>query len=130
MKLHGLAKLARTSEYLRKVLHTGRRLQIVILSLRKDEGTGEEAYSHSDQLLVVLHGDGEALIGGRLHDLDRGDGLFVAAGTRFKLRNAGDEELRVLSVISPPVFPEGFSQEFRERVISYEPVSHQTLEEL
>jgi quercetin dioxygenase-like cupin family protein len=120
MKIQGIAKLARNSDVFRKVLHTGRRMQVVIMSLRKGEGTHEEAHPHSDQLVYVLHGDGEALIGGRLHDLDRGDGLFVATGTRLKLRNTGDEELRVLVVLSPPVFPEDWTQEFREIVVSPE----------
>ena len=120
MKLQGLAKLARSTDVFRKVLHTGRRLQIVIMSVRKGEGTSEESHPHSDQLLYVLHGDGEAMVGGRIHDLDRGDGLFVATGTRLKIRNTGDDELRVLVVVSPPVFPEGLVQEFREIAVSPE----------
>jgi mannose-6-phosphate isomerase-like protein (cupin superfamily) len=119
MKLQGIAKLARSAEVFRKVLHTGRRLQIVVLSLRKDEGTPEENYPHSDQLVYVLHGDGEAMIGGRIHDLDRGDGLFVAAGTRLRLRNTGPDELRVMVVMSPPAFPEAWVQEFREVVLPH-----------
>jgi mannose-6-phosphate isomerase-like protein (cupin superfamily) len=114
MKLQGIAKLARTTDAYRKVMRTGRRLQVVILTIHANESTGEEIHAASDRLLIVLHGDGEGLLGGTRHDLEKGDALFVAAGTRLTLRNTGKDELKLLDVFSPPVFPENLVQETRE----------------
>jgi mannose-6-phosphate isomerase-like protein (cupin superfamily) len=121
MKLQGIAKLARTGDAFRKVIQTGRRLQIGVMSLRRNEVTGETNHPHSDRFLFVLHGDAEALAGARFHDLDKGDGLFVPAGTRVNVRNTGDDELQFLEIFSPPVFPEGFVEPTRARLRTAEP---------
>ena len=113
MKLTGIPKLTHALRVQRKALRTGRRMQVVASSLRHKEFTREEVHAHSDQMIYVLHGDGEALLGGQRHDLQRGDGLFVAAGKRLRLRNTGDEALRLLTVLSPPVFPEDFTEPFQ-----------------
>jgi mannose-6-phosphate isomerase-like protein (cupin superfamily) len=114
MRLNGVARLARSSGVYRRALHTSNRLQLVMMSLRKSETTSEEALPDSEQVIYVLHGEGEALIGGRLHHLERGDGLIVPAGAQLNLRNTGVEDLRLLEFFAPPVFPEGWVQEAHE----------------
>lgn len=82
--------------------------------LALDGADEERCDDERDEVLYVLDGSGVATIGGERHELTRGAGVFVAAGTPWRVEEA--DGLRLLSVLvndplpataSHAVMPEG-----------------------
>ena len=70
----------------RKVLYTGKKMQLVLMSLKPDEDIGDEVHK-VDQFFRIEKGSGEAVINGNKHSLSDGVSLIVPAGSKHNLRN-------------------------------------------
>ena len=86
----------------RKVLYTGKHLQLVLMNLKSGEDIGEEVHKTVDQFFRIEKGTGEAVINGNKHSLSNGVSLIVPAGSKHNLTNTGKGELKLYSVYSPP----------------------------
>lgn len=88
------------------VLCTTRESQAAVMVLPPGEKTGgpDNKHERSDQWMVVLAGDGEALVEGRPLALHRGDVLLIEAGEAHEVRCAGDEPLVTVNVYSSPEY--------------------------
>jgi putative monooxygenase len=66
---------------------------------------GEAMHRHStennEELLVVLHGRGQVLIGGEPVAVAAGEVLYVPPHTEHEVRNDGQEELRYIFTAAP-----------------------------
>src|SRR5262245_19211854 len=91
----------------RRVVVTGSASQLVTMRLRGGEEIGEEVHEHGDQLLTVVAGDADAVLDGVTTRVGAGGLVFVPAGTRHNVVNAGTGDLRLLSVYAPPEHPDG-----------------------
>jgi mannose-6-phosphate isomerase-like protein (cupin superfamily) len=61
--------------------------------------TGSRQVEHGrDELLYVLAGDGEAVVGGETHVLAADTAVRVAGGTDYEVRNPGSSPLEVIAV--------------------------------
>ncbi|HEY7024541.1 MAG TPA: cupin domain-containing protein [Candidatus Limnocylindrales bacterium] len=63
---------------------------------------GDEVHPDTDQVLVFVSGDGEAVLDGARSAIGQNDLVFVRAGTRHNFVNTGTEPLRLITIYAPP----------------------------
>ena len=119
-----IRKLARENKDFRREAVTGTHSQLVLMSLRPGEDIGDEVHDDTDQIFVVVKGEGEAVLGGASRPLRKGELLMVAAGTRHNIRNTGDKRLRLVSIYSPPHHAPGTVHATREEAMRAEAEAH------
>ena len=86
----------------RKVLFTGAKSQLVVMSIPPGGEIGEETHDKVEQTLYFHSGEGEAVLDGKASPLAAGDVLIVLPGTRHNVRNTGTAPLKVATVYAPP----------------------------
>jgi len=86
----------------RRVLYTGKHMQLVLMSLAPGEEIGEEVHDDSDQFFRVEEGSSEIIIDGKVNPVEDDSAVIVPAGARHNVRNTGDEPLRLYTIYSPP----------------------------
>ncbi|MCD6680558.1 MAG: cupin domain-containing protein [Burkholderiaceae bacterium] len=91
----------------RRVLYTGKHMQLVLMSLAPGEEIGEEVHDDGDQFFRVEEGSGEVVIDGKTHPIEDDIAVIVPAGARHNVRNTGDEPLRLYTIYSPPEHVDG-----------------------
>jgi mannose-6-phosphate isomerase-like protein (cupin superfamily) len=90
------------NKFFRKVLYTGRHLQLVLMSLPPQEDIGEEMHATHDQFFRIEKGNGKIVIDGQVSMVKAGDAIIVPAGARHNLINTGDDPLKVYTLYGPP----------------------------
>ena len=95
------------NEDFRRVLYTGRHLQLVLMSLRAGEEIGEETHPDRDQFFRIEGGRGEVWIDGRRSEIESDTAIVVPAGARHNVRNTGREPMKLYTVYGPPEHNDG-----------------------
>ena len=93
---------AKHNGFFREVVSTGPHAQVVVMSIPPMGEIGEEVHPSVDQVLVVVEGEGVALLDGGLSPVVPGHLVHVPAGVRHNLTNAGSTDLKLYTVYSPP----------------------------
>ena len=95
---------ARTEENsdFRRVLYTGKNLQLVLMALRPGEEIGEEVHEDRDQFFRVEQGTGEIWIDGVKTRIEDGMAAIVPAGARHNVKNSGAAPLKLYTLYAPP----------------------------
>lgn len=93
----------------RQVLYTGKHSQLVIMCLQPGEEIGEEMHADVDQFFRIEMGNGKFVFGEKkAHLVGDGDAVVVPAGTYHNVINMSSvEPLKLYTVYSPPIHPEG-----------------------
>src|SRR5215813_1878957 len=91
----------------RRVLYTGKNLQLVLMTLKPGEEIGEEVHADSDQFFRVEEGNGEVRINGEPTKIKNGDAVLVPAGAHHNVINTGGEPLRLYTLYAPPQHRDG-----------------------
>lgn len=91
----------------RRVLHTGKFLQLVLMTLQPGEEIGEEVHEDHDQFFRIESGSGEVLIDGVRTPIKDDDAVIVPAGARHNVTNTGDQPLTLYTLYGPPDHREG-----------------------
>lgn len=86
----------------RRVLYTGKYLQLVLMSLSPGEDIGEEVHKDGDQFFRIEEGHGLVTIDGRESEITDGDGIVIPAGARHNIRNMGEKALKLYTLYGPP----------------------------
>lgn len=94
------------SDY-RRVLYTGKNLQLVLMALQPGEEIGREVHGDRDQFFRIESGDGEVLIDGARHSIKDDDAIVVPAGARHNVRNTGSAPLLLYTLYGPPEHRDG-----------------------
>lgn len=94
----------------RRVVYTGRHLQLVLMSLRAGEEVGEEVHETHDQFFRIEAGEGEVLIDGVRTPVAADDAIIVPAGARHNVVNTGSEPLKFYTLYGPPEHRDGLVQ--------------------
>ena len=102
-----IEKLTTGNTDFRRVLYTGKHMQLVLMSLRKGEEIGEEVHDDRDQFFRVEKGKGEIVIDGERHKIRRDDAIVVPAGARHNVINTGDKSLKLYTLYGPPEHKDG-----------------------
>jgi len=86
----------------REVLYTAQHSQLVVMSLKPEEGIGMEIHEIVDQFIRVEQGEGKAILNGEEHTLTDGSAVIVPAGTEHNIINTSSEKpLKLYTVYSP-----------------------------
>src|SRR3546814_1393807 len=98
-----IENLTEDNEDFRRVLYTGRNLQLVLMALKPGEEIGLEIHDDRDQFFRVEKGSGEVLIDGVRTAIKGDDGIIVPAGAQHRSEEH-TSELQSLMRISYAVF--------------------------
>jgi len=92
----------------RNVLYTGKRIQLVLMSLQPGEDIGEETHIGHDQFFRFEKGEGKCIIDGHEYDIKEGDAVVVPAGAKHNVINtSADAELKMYTIYGPPNHQDG-----------------------
>jgi mannose-6-phosphate isomerase-like protein (cupin superfamily) len=97
-----IEKLTVENSDFRRVIYTGRNLQLVLMSIAPGEDIGEEVHDDRDQFFRVESGKGEVRIDGTATAIEEDDAIVVPAGARHNVVNTGSEPLRLYTLYGPP----------------------------
>ena len=97
-----IEKLTEENTDFRRVLYTGKHLQLVLMSLKPGEEIGEEVHDTHDQFFRIEKGKGEVLIDGVKTKVKADFAIIVPAGARHNVINTGDKALRLYTLYGPP----------------------------
>ena len=92
----------------RKVLYTGKNMQLVLMSLRPGEDIGEEVHPNVDQFFRFESGKGKCIINKDHYDVHEGDVIIVPAGAKHNVINTSSLKfLKMYTIYSPPQHKDG-----------------------
>jgi len=91
----------------RRVLYTGKHLQLVLMALVPAEEIGEEVHDDRDQFFRIEAGSGVVVIDGRRHDIKADDAIVIPAGARHNVINTGTVPLKLYTIYGPPEHRDG-----------------------
>jgi mannose-6-phosphate isomerase-like protein (cupin superfamily) len=92
----------------RRVLFTGPKLQLVLMTLQPGEEIGRESHEGHDQFIRVEEGEGEALLGGERHKLADGVAVVIPSGVEHNIVNTSKSKaLKLYTLYGPPEHPDG-----------------------
>lgn len=102
-----IEKLTEDNEEFRRVLYTGKNLQLVLMALQPGEEIGEEVHEDRDQFFRVEKGKGEIVIDGVTTKIKSDIAMIVPAGARHNVRNTGEKALKLYTLYAPPEHLDG-----------------------
>jgi mannose-6-phosphate isomerase-like protein (cupin superfamily) len=94
----------------RKVLFTGTRSQLVIMSIPPSGEVGDEVHTYTEQTLFFLSGTGKAVLDGKTSPIGPGDVVVVTPGTEHNFINTGTVPLKLYTVYAPPNHIDGTTE--------------------
>ncbi len=97
-----IVKETQENENFRRVLFTGPKSQLVVMSIPPGGEVGEETHKYTEQTLFFLSGTGEGALDDKKFPIDPGDVVVVTAGTKHNFKNTGTEDLKIYTVYAPP----------------------------
>ena len=105
--VNDIEDLTRHNSDFRRVLYTGKNLQLVLMAIAPGEDIGEEVHPDRDQFFRVEKGKGEVTIDGRRTKIAADSAILVPAGARHNVRNTGEEPLKLYTLYGPPEHADG-----------------------
>ena len=103
------------NEDFRRVLYTGRNLQLVLMTLPPGCDIGEEVHDDRDQFFRIEQGEGEIRIDGVANRVEDDYAVIVPAGARHNVVNTGDAPLRLYTIYAPPEHRDGVVHRDKEQ---------------
>lgn len=91
----------------RRVLYTGKHLQLVLMALKPGEDIGEEVHADHDQFFRIEKGKGEVIIDGFRTKIRADEAIIVPAGARHNVINTGRKTLKLYTIYGPPEHADG-----------------------
>ena len=104
----------------RKVLYTGKKSQLVLMSLNPGEEIGMEVHPDNDQFFRFDQGKGKVIVDGNEYQVEDGDAVLVPAGAQHNVINTGDEPLRFYTIYSPPHHKDGIVRATKKEAMEQE----------
>jgi len=102
-----IEKLTTENDHFRKVLYTGKHMQLVLMTLKPGEEIGAEVHEGHDQFFRVEAGNGEVIIDNERKPIQDDDAIIVPAGARHNVVNTGTEPLKLYTLYGPPEHRDG-----------------------
>ena len=91
----------------RRVIYTGKHLQLVLMTLPPGCDIGEEVHEDRDQFFRIEEGEGVIRIDGVDNRVEDDFAVIVPAGARHNVINSGDAPLKLYTIYSPPHHRDG-----------------------
>lgn len=103
----------------RKVLYTGDRCQLVLMSLLPGEEIGMEVHEENDQFFRFEAGSGVVVINETTYEVKDGDAVIVPMGANHNVV-AGEEGLKLYTIYSPAHHKDGIVRSTKQEAIENE----------
>jgi len=97
-----IEKLTTGNTDFRRVLYTGKHMQLVLMAIPPGGEIGAEVHDTHDQFLRIEAGRGEVVIDGTTHAIEDDFAVIVPAGARHNVINTGDSALQLYTLYGPP----------------------------
>ena len=98
-----IEKLTLENDKFRKVLYTGKHMQLVLMSLKVGEDIGAEAHPNIDQFFRLEAGSGKCVIDENEYNVNAGDVIIIPAGAKHNVINTDPAlELKMYTIYAPP----------------------------
>ncbi|KUK67534.1 MAG: hypothetical protein XD87_0056 [candidate division WS6 bacterium 36_33] len=110
--------------YFRKVLFTGKHMQLVLMALKPGEDIGEEIHENVDQFFRIEQGEAKVIIDGEENVLKDGMVAIVPAGAKHNVINTSNVDLKLYTIYSPPNHPDGTINKDKAEAEEYEKGLH------
>jgi mannose-6-phosphate isomerase-like protein (cupin superfamily) len=110
-----IQKVTLDNDDFRRVLYTGKHLQLVLMTLQPGEEIGEEVHEDRDQFFRIEEGSGEVRIDGVANKVEDDFAVIVPAGARHNVVNTGDEPLKLYTLYGPPEHRDGTVHKDKEQ---------------
>jgi mannose-6-phosphate isomerase-like protein (cupin superfamily) len=107
-------RLTVDNEDFRRVLYTGKHLQLVLMTLQAGEEIGAEVHEDRDQFFRFEEGQGVVDIDGRENPVQDDFAVIVPAGARHNVRNTSNGALRFYTIYAPPEHKDKVVQRTKE----------------
>ena len=102
-----IEELTEHNKDFRRILYTGKHLQLVLMALQPGEEIGEESHANHDQFFRIERGKGEVVIDGVRTKIKSDDAIIVPAGTRHNLINTSEKPLKFYTIYGPAQHRDG-----------------------
>jgi len=102
-----IEKATEDNDDFRRVLYTGKNLQLVLMALQPGDEIGEETHDDGDQFFRIEAGEGEVWIDGVSNKVKADDGIVVPGGAKHNVVNTGSSPLKLYTLYGPPEHIEG-----------------------
>lgn len=100
------------NESFRKVLYTGPKMQLVLMTLKPGEDIGAEVHDDHDQFIRIEQGSAKVVLNGEETIAEDDFAIVIPAGTEHNVINTSETEtLKLYTLYAPPEHPEGTLQE-------------------
>lgn len=97
-----LEKLTEENKDFRRVIYTGKHMQLVLMAIKPGDEIGMETHHGHDQLIIVQEGIGTLILNGVASKLDDDQGTIIASGMEHNIINNGKKNLKLYTVYAPP----------------------------
>jgi mannose-6-phosphate isomerase-like protein (cupin superfamily) len=97
-----IIKETQDNTYFRRVLFTGEKSQLVVMSIPPGGEVGAEVHKYTEQTLFFLSGTGVGEFDGKKFPVVPGDVVVVVPGTEHNFTNTGTEAMKIYTVYAPP----------------------------
>lgn len=113
--------------YFRKVVFTGKHLQLVVMCLRGGEEIGNEVHADVDQFFRIEEGEARFVLNNHEEQIAHdGDAVVVPAGTWHNvINNSATGSLKLYTVYTPPQHPDGTIHKDKAEADAAEEAEHQ-----
>ena len=105
--VENIEQLTTGNMHFRRVVYTGKHMQLVLMTLKPGEEIGAEVHEGHDQFFRVESGAGEVIIDGDRRPIADDDAIIVPAGARHNVVNTGSEPLQLYTLYAPPEHRDG-----------------------
>lgn len=105
--IDSIEDLADANEAFRRVVYTGRHLQLVLMRLLAGEETGTGAEARHDRFFHVVTGVATVTIDGVGARVEGAAIVLVPAGATHRIVNTGVEPLAFYTLLGPPAHRDG-----------------------
>ncbi len=102
-----IEKLTEENTDFRRVLYTGRNIQLVLMTLPAGCDIGAEVHDDRDQFFRIEKGSGEVWIDGACNKVKADDAVIVPQGAEHNVINTGKEPLHLYTIYGPPEHIDG-----------------------
>lgn len=108
-----IERKTRKNKYYRRVVFTTPQLQLVLMSLNKNEEIGREKHKRTTQFIRVEKGHAKAIIGRKTYLLKDGDAIIIPPNRYHNIINTGAGKLKLYTLYSPPEHPKNRVQIYK-----------------
>lgn len=119
-----IEELTEENKDFRRVLYTGKHMQLVLMSIPVGGEIGEEVHPTIDQFIRVEEGEGEVIIDGKRTPIEDDFAVLIPAGATHNVINTGDEALKLYTLYGPPEHKDGTIHRTKEEAAANHEKDH------